>query len=85
MYIQISIDKSLERLEYGIDKFRQGYKFYPYIVCSEETLEYIKYYCLAENQEKLYYSHDPHDPRSEFRGCKVIIDNIYKLGEIYLI
>ena len=49
MYIQINIniDKGIERLECGINKFREV-GFYPYIVCSEETLKYIKYYCLME-------------------------------------
>ena len=79
--ININIDKGLERLEYGIDKFREGHNFYPYIVCSEETLEYIKYYCLMEND---LYDYNCDDTKREFIGCKIIIDNIYKLGEIYL-
>ena len=83
----LHIDK--HKLDYEIQLYIAATGRNPYIICSEETedimikaLDYISSQAYCDNITALKKNHPNEKLITMYCGCKLLIDNSLKLGEI---
>ena len=83
MKLHINTEQDLAQLDRQIDFYKAGNHYPPYLVCSEDTKQFL--YKHKENRFPMIKDIEEYQGLDMYYICKIIVDNNLPFGEVELV